>query len=167
MLGAGAWPHRVAAQTSPRPGVPFGVQTGEVTADRGDRVERDRPARPGCSSSTPTTERVRRTPRRVVGPAALPETGYTARVVLDRAAGRPGRLLPRDVPGPRRPEDDRARPSAGRFRTAPGGRPRRHASCGRATPPGRAGASTPSGAACASTRRCAASSRTSSCTAAT
>ena len=149
MLGAGAWPHRVAAQTSPRPGVPFGVQTGEVTADRAIVWSvTDRPARMLVEYAA--TERFQN-PRRVVGPAALPESGYTARVVL---AGLPAgqdvfyRVTFLDL-------GDMKTTSAPVGRTLPhrpGGRTRRRPSCGRATRPGRAGASIPSGAACASTR---------------
>ena len=80
MLGAGARPCRVAAQTSSRPGVPFGVQTGEVTANRAIVWSvTDRPARMLVEYAS--TDRLQHS-RRVVGPAALPESGYTARVVL-------------------------------------------------------------------------------------
>ena len=45
LLGAGAWPRRALPQTS-RPGIPFGVQTGEVTQDRAVVWSAsDRPAR--------------------------------------------------------------------------------------------------------------------------
>lgn len=117
MLGAGAWPHRVTAQTSSRPGVPLGVQTGEVTADRAIVWSvTDRPARMLVEYAA--TERFQN-PRRVVGPAALPESGYTARVVL---AGLPAgqdvfyRVTFLDLGDMK----TTSAPAKGRFRTAPG-----------------------------------------------
>ncbi len=80
VLGGAAWTRPAAAQASSRPAVPFGVQTGEVTANRAVVWSvTDRPARMLVEYAA--TERFRN-PRRVVGPAALPESGYTARVVL-------------------------------------------------------------------------------------
>jgi alkaline phosphatase D len=79
VLGAGAWPRRVFGQTA-RPAVPFGVQAGEVTADRALLWSAtDRPAR--LLVEYAATERFQNA-QRIVGPAALPESGYTARVVL-------------------------------------------------------------------------------------
>ena len=79
LLGAGAWPRRVLAQTA-RPGIPFGVQTGEVTGDRAIVWSAtDRPAR--LLVEYAATERFQNA-QRIVGPAALPESGYTAKVVL-------------------------------------------------------------------------------------
>ena len=116
MLGAGAWPRRVAAQVSSRPGVPFGVQTGEVTADRAIVWSvTDRPARMLVEYAA--TERFQSS-RRVVGPAALPESGYTARVVL---AGLPAgqdvfyRVTFLDLGDVK----TTSAPVEGRFRTAP------------------------------------------------
>jgi alkaline phosphatase D len=89
-LGGGAlWAApRVFAQpaSGARPAVPWGVQSGDVT-DRSAVVwsATDRPARTLVEYAT--TERFDN-PRRVVGPAALPETGFTARVTLtDLPAG--------------------------------------------------------------------------------
>ena len=87
-LGAGAalvasesLPRRVSAQTdAARPGLPFGVQAGEVTAERAVVWSAtDRPAR--LLVEYAATERFQNA-RRVTGPAALPETGYTAKVAL-------------------------------------------------------------------------------------
>jgi alkaline phosphatase D len=79
ILGSGAWPRHVRAQAV-RPGVPFGVQTGEVTADRAILWSAtDRPARMLVEYAA--TERFQNA-RRVVGPAALPESGYAAKMVL-------------------------------------------------------------------------------------
>ena len=70
-------PHRRLA----RPGVPFGVQTGEVTADRAVVWSAtDRPAR--LLVEYAATDQFQNA-RRILGPAALPESGYTAKVVLD------------------------------------------------------------------------------------
>ncbi len=117
LLGAGALPRRVAAQTSSRPGVPFGVQTGEVTADRAVVWSvTDRPARMLVEYAA--TDRFQNA-RRVVGPAALPESGYTARVVL---AGLPAgqdvfyRVTFLDLGDVK----TTSAPVEGRFRTAPG-----------------------------------------------
>jgi alkaline phosphatase D len=69
----------VRAQAA-RPGVPFGVQTGEVAADRAVLWSAtDRPARMLVEYAA--TERFQNA-RRIVGPAALPESGYAAKVVL-------------------------------------------------------------------------------------
>jgi alkaline phosphatase D len=63
-----------------RPAAPLGVQSGEVTADRAVVWSAtDRPARMVVEHApTPRFHDA----RRVVGPAALPETGYTAKVIL-------------------------------------------------------------------------------------
>ena len=71
------------AQTSDRarPGVPYGVQSGEVGANEAVIWSAtDRPARMIVEYAT--TDRFTDVRRRV-GPAALPETGYAAKVALD------------------------------------------------------------------------------------
>src|SRR5262245_6934154 len=79
---AGAWPRRAAAQAADaaRPAVPYGVQVGEVTAN-GAVVwsVTDRPAR--LIVEYAATERFQN-PRRLVGPAALPDGGHAAKVML-------------------------------------------------------------------------------------
>ena len=81
MADGGVWPRRAAAQTAARPGVPFGVQTGEVTMDRAVVWSAtDRPAR--LLVEYAATDQFQNA-RRILGPAALPESGYTAKVVLD------------------------------------------------------------------------------------
>lgn len=69
-----------------RPAVPFGVQAGDVSADRAVVWSAtDRPARMIVEYAT--TDRFEN-PRRIVGPAALPESGFTAKVLLtDLPAG--------------------------------------------------------------------------------
>jgi alkaline phosphatase D len=117
LLGGGARIRLAAAQASPRPGVPFGVQTGEVTADRAVVWSvTDRPARMHVEYAA--TERFQNA-RRVVGPVALPEGGYTARVVLTRLpAGQDVfyRVTFLDLGDLR----TTSAPVEGRFRTAPG-----------------------------------------------
>ncbi|HEU4367351.1 MAG TPA: PhoD-like phosphatase N-terminal domain-containing protein [Methylomirabilota bacterium] len=86
-MAATGWRARpVAAQPSDaaRPGVPHGVQSGDVGRHSGVVWSAtDRPARMIVEYS----ERFAH-PRRVVGPAALPETGHAAQVVLtDLPAG--------------------------------------------------------------------------------
>jgi alkaline phosphatase D len=117
LLGAGAWPRRAVAQASARPGTPLGVQAGEVTADRALVWSvTDRPARMLVEYAA--TDRFQN-PRRVVGPAALPESGYTARVIL---AGLPAgqdvfyRVTFLDLGDMK----TTSAPVEGRFRTAPG-----------------------------------------------
>jgi alkaline phosphatase D len=63
-----------------RPPLPYGVQSGDVTRESAVVWSAtDRPARMVVEWST--TERFA-DPRRIVGPAALPETGHTAKVLL-------------------------------------------------------------------------------------
>jgi alkaline phosphatase D len=63
-----------------RPAQPFGLQAGEVTAGRAVVWSAtDRPARLVVEYAATETFR---NARRVLGPAALPETGHTAKVVL-------------------------------------------------------------------------------------
>ena len=77
--GAGCWP-RVALAQAARPAIPFGVQAGEVTASQAVLWSAtDRPAR--LLVEYAATERFQKA-RRLAGPAARAETGYTAKVVL-------------------------------------------------------------------------------------
>jgi alkaline phosphatase D len=119
VVGGGVWPRRARAQASARPGVPFGVQTGEVTADRAVVWSAtDRPAR--LLAEYADTEHFRNV-RRVLGPAALPESGYTAKVVLDElAAGQDVfyRVTFLDLGDMK----TTSAPVVGRFRTAPADR---------------------------------------------
>ncbi len=115
LAGAGAWAPRVHAQTS-RPSVPFGAQTGEITAERAVVWSAtDRPAR--LIVEYAATEQFRNA-RRVVGPAALPETGHTAKIAL---TGLPAgqdvfyRAAFLDLGDMKTTSD----PVVGRFRTAP------------------------------------------------
>jgi alkaline phosphatase D len=107
----------------------------------------DRPAR--LLVEYAETERFQ-DPQRVVGPAALPESGYTAKVAL---TGLPAgqdvfyRVTFLDLGDMK----TLSAPVVGRLRTAPvDGRDVTFVWS--ATPPARAGASAPSGAGCASTR---------------
>jgi alkaline phosphatase D len=82
LVATGAWPRRAAAQAAAaaRPALPFGVQAGEVTAERAVVWSAtDRPVR--LLVEYAATESFLN-PRRVMGPAALPETGGTAKVAL-------------------------------------------------------------------------------------
>ena len=80
LIAPGIRPRRALAQAAARPALPFGVQAGEVTADRAVVWSAtDRPAR--LIVEYAATESFQNA-RRVVGPAALPETGHTAKVVL-------------------------------------------------------------------------------------
>jgi alkaline phosphatase D len=101
-----------------RPGIPSGVQSGDVTADRAIVWSKtDRPARLIVEYSTSETFR---SARRIVGPAALAETDFTARVDL---TGLPAgqdifyRVLFQDLADVR----VLSAPAAGRLRTAPSG----------------------------------------------
>ena len=101
-----------------RPGVPCGVQSGDVTADRAIVWSKtDRPARLVVEYSTSDTFR---NARRVVGPAALAETDFTARVDL---TGLPAgqdiyyRVLFQDLVDLK----TWSAPATGRLRTAPSG----------------------------------------------
>src|SRR5262245_44933734 len=126
MTGAAHWVARaqpsapaVVVPDRMRPAIPLGAQSGDVIGDRGVVWSRtDRPAR--LIVEYATTEGFANS-RRVVGPAALAESDFTARVEL------------RDLP----PGQDifyrvqfqdlsdlktLSAPAAGRFRTAPAGR---------------------------------------------
>jgi alkaline phosphatase D len=110
-----AWPGR-APFAQPRPTLPYGVQTGDVTHDRTVVwAATDRPARMVVEYAT--TERFA-TAQLLVGSAALPETGYTAKTVLtDLPAGQEifYRVSFRDLGDLRTVSE----PAAGRLRTAP------------------------------------------------
>jgi alkaline phosphatase D len=67
------------AQTGPRPAIPYGVQSGDVGAHRAVVWSAtDRPARMVVEYAT--TDGFSDA-RRIVGPAALPEWGFTAKAV--------------------------------------------------------------------------------------
>ena len=81
LAGVGGWPRPAAPQGS-RPTIPFGVQSGEVTASSAVIWSgADRPARMVVEWAT--NDRFTAA-RRVAGAAALPESGCTAKTVLDR-----------------------------------------------------------------------------------
>jgi alkaline phosphatase D len=118
-LAARAWLQGpVYAQTSDasRPAVPWGVQSGDVTPSTAVIWSAtDRPARMLVEYST--DERFGGA-RRLVGPAALPDTGFTAKVVLsDLPLGRDVfyRVVFRDLGDLK----TLSVPVAGRLRTAP------------------------------------------------
>ena len=99
-----------------RPTVAHGAMVGDVTADRAIVWSRtDRPARMVVEWSTRASFE---DARRVIGPAALPETGFTARIDL---SGLPAdqtivyRVLFQDLADLR----TWSLPAAGRFRSAP------------------------------------------------
>src|SRR5947207_15577509 len=70
----------IVVQESSRPATPCGVATGDVSGDRAIVWSRtDRPARMIVEYSTTPSFSDR---RRIVGPAALEETDFTARVDL-------------------------------------------------------------------------------------
>jgi alkaline phosphatase D len=108
----------VSAQTSDasRPAVPWGVQSGDVTASTAVIWSAtDRPARMVVEYAT--DDRFHGARRRV-GPAALPETGFAAKVVLtDLPPGREifYRVVFRDLGDLR----TLSAPASGRLRTAP------------------------------------------------
>jgi alkaline phosphatase D len=108
----------VYAQTSDasRPAMPWGVQSGDVTPSTAVIWSAtDRPARMLVEYST--DERFGGA-RRLVGPAALPDTGYTAKVVLtDLPPGRDMfyRVVFQDLGDLK----TLSAPAAGRLRTAP------------------------------------------------
>ena len=151
LVATGAWPRRGAAQTAgaARPALPFGVQAGEVTAERAVVWSAtDRPAR--LLLEYAATESFQN-PRRIVGPAALPETGYAAKVVLtELPAGQDVfyRVTFLDLGDMK----TTSVPLVGRFRTAPVDSRDVSLRRGPGTPSVRAGGSTPSGAGCGSTR---------------
>ena len=102
-----------------RPGVPSGVQSGDVSADRAVIWGRtDRPARLIVEYATTASFKDL---QRVMGPAALPESDFSARV--DLAGLPPGqdilyRVIFQDLADPK----ILSAPALGRFRTAPAGR---------------------------------------------
>jgi alkaline phosphatase D len=143
-----------------RPQLLHGVMSGDVTDRRAIVWSRaDRAAR--MIVDVATTESMADA-RRVVGPAALEASDFTARVDLGGLA--PGqthfyRVQFQDLADPK----VYSVPLIGRFRT-PHDKPRDLVFAFRATRPDRAGASTRPGAATASTNRCASSIPTSSST---
>ena len=102
-----------------RPGIPYGVQSGDVSGDRAVIWSRtDRPARLIVEYATTDTFT---NARRVTGPAALPESDFTARVDLSRLpAGQEMfyRVTFQDLANPK----VLSAPVGGRFRTPPTGR---------------------------------------------
>jgi alkaline phosphatase D len=112
-LWAGQAPAIVTADAV-RPAIPSGTSAGDVTAGRATVWSRtDRPARMVVEYATTDSFA---DARRVVGPAALEETGFTARVELtDLPAGQhvAYRVLFQDLGDLK----TWSRPAAGRFRT--------------------------------------------------
>ena len=102
--------------------MPYGVQSGEVGPHEAVVWSAtDRPARMLVEWATTDTFT---DARRVPGPAALPETGYAAKVTLaDLPAGQHD-LLSRDLPGPGRSQDAQ-RAGDGAPPDGAGGSPRR------------------------------------------
>ena len=102
-----------------RPAIPYGVQSGDVIGDRGVVWSRtDRPARLIVEYATMESFK---DARRVVGPAALAESDFTARVDLtELPAGQEifYRLQFQDLADLK----TMSAPVNGRFRTAPAGR---------------------------------------------
>jgi alkaline phosphatase D len=102
-----------------RPGAPSGVQSGDVSADRAVIWSRtDRPARLIVEYATTTSFK---NLQRAMGPAALPESDFSARV--DLAGLPPGqdifyRAIFQDLADPK----ILSAPALGRFRTPPAGR---------------------------------------------
>ena len=102
-----------------RPGTPSGVQSGDVSADRAVIWSRtDRPARLIVEYATTASFA---NLQRVMGPAALPESDFSARV--DLAGLPPGqdifyRVIFQDLADPK----ILSAPALGRFRTPPAGR---------------------------------------------
>ncbi|MBE3598381.1 MAG: alkaline phosphatase D family protein [Limnochordaceae bacterium] len=123
ILGTGfsSWGAKAAAALAggPRPTVPYGVQAGDVTQSAATIwAAADRPARLVLEYSlSPRFTDV----RRVVGPAALPETGLTAKAVLaGLPAGEPVfyRAFFEDLARP----GSFSEPVSGQFLTAPADR---------------------------------------------
>jgi alkaline phosphatase D len=123
-VGAALLPRRAPAlvtQDAARPGIDHGTMAGDVTGDRAIVWSRtDRPARMVVEWSTRDSFS---DARRVVGPAALPETGYTARVDLRELPGDQTivyRVLFQDLTDLK----TFSLPVQGRFRSAPDARQR-------------------------------------------
>jgi phosphodiesterase/alkaline phosphatase D-like protein len=139
------------SRAADRPAITHGLQSGDLGVDSGVVWARaDRPARMQVEIST--TESFR-TIRHGVFADALPESDFTAKVLLeDLPSGQDifYRIRFQDLFSPTLVGE----PMVGRFRTgrATGAR---SPSSGRATPSARAGASTSRAAACAPTRPCA------------
>jgi alkaline phosphatase D len=107
-----------AIAKSMRPQLPYGVASGDVTSDRAVIWSRsDRPARMIVEYATTASFK---NPKRVIGPAALDVTDYTARIDL---SGLPAgqsifyRVMFQDLADVRRLSE----PVSGHFRTAPAG----------------------------------------------
>src|SRR5215468_10779121 len=102
-----------------RPGIAHGVQSGDVVADRAIVWSRtDRPARMIVDYSTAESFR---DARRIVGPAALADSDFTARVDLTNLPGGQDILYHvqfQDLSELNAPSE----PASGRFQTAPMGR---------------------------------------------
>src|SRR5262245_36830253 len=78
--GGLAWSPALLRQAAARPGIPYGISSGDVTRDRAIIWSRtDRPARMLVEWST--TESFQNV-RRVRGPSTSEQSGYTARVDL-------------------------------------------------------------------------------------
>src|SRR5262245_7983148 len=109
----------VVVSDATRPGIPYGVQSGDVTADRAVVWSRsDRPARLVVDWSTSETLQ---SARRLIGPAALASSDYTARVDLtDLPRGQHifYRVSFQDLANPKVWSE----PALGRFRTPPAAR---------------------------------------------
>jgi alkaline phosphatase D len=102
-----------------RPGIPCGAAVGDVAS--GHAVVWSKTDRPARLLVEYATNDAFRDSRRIVGPAALPETDFTARVVLTQlpASERLSyRVVFQDLTEPRR----MSLPAAGSFVTAPDGR---------------------------------------------
>src|SRR5579863_1943850 len=102
-----------------RPGITHGVSSGDVGG--GSAVVWSRADRPSRMIVEYATTDSFRDPRKVVGPAALPEDDFTSRLVLTGLP--PGqvvsyRVIFQDLASPR----SRSVPVEGRFRTPPGDR---------------------------------------------
>src|SRR5215468_3314723 len=109
----------VITRDASRPGIPYGVQSGDVSKDRVVVWSRtDRPARMIVEYSTTDSFK---DVRRVIGPAALPEGDFTARVDLaDLPAGQAifYKVIFQDLADPK----VLSTAAAGRFNTPPAGR---------------------------------------------
>jgi alkaline phosphatase D len=88
VIAADLYSQRVRAQSSPalitsdkmRPAIPYGVATGDVT--KGNAVIWSRSDRPARMIVEYSLDESFRRPRRIVGPAALETSDYTARINL-------------------------------------------------------------------------------------
>src|SRR5215831_2455046 len=150
------------SRAADRPLITHGIQSGDVSVDSAVIWARaDRPAR--MLADVATTDSFN-TIHRAVFVDALPESDFTAKVLID---GLPAgqdifyRIRFQDLASPTITGEPRIGASAPLRATGAQSR-----SCGRATPPDKAGASTSRAAACAPTPPCCATGRISSSTAA-